>query len=235
MLAMSGGGAYDFDKHCQRAAHTRFVSFEKVPRPMTDKISEGEWLACEDSAWMLKSLLEAATEQQLRLFACACCRRIWDKYPMDWAEREFASYGPGYESTIRYVYPRDWADPRPRAAVEVAEAFCRGEASSAELQRAHERAQEFASYMWGRWEWANYRLGDAGHFAEYGVGAVTAQTADAARDASDPDIRKSVIHCAKQAASAIGFHVSEAKQSEAIRVEQKSQAQMIREIFPWQR
>jgi hypothetical protein len=42
-------------------------------------MTEAEWLACTNSQKMLTFLLstDKATERQLRLFACACCRRIW--------------------------------------------------------------------------------------------------------------------------------------------------------------
>ncbi len=42
--------------------------------PMT----EAEWLACEDVPRMLASLRGKVSGRKLRLFACACCRRLWD-------------------------------------------------------------------------------------------------------------------------------------------------------------
>jgi hypothetical protein len=39
------------------------------------------WLACTDPAPMFNWLDEGTSERKLRLFACACCRQIWDPLP----------------------------------------------------------------------------------------------------------------------------------------------------------
>ena len=41
-------------------------------------MTEAEWLACTDPERMLDFLQERASDRELRLFAVACCRSVWD-------------------------------------------------------------------------------------------------------------------------------------------------------------
>lgn len=78
-------------------------------------MTESEWLGSGDPAPLLRYLRERHTsERKLRLLACACCRRIWDRL----------------------------SDPRSRDAVEVAERFADDHATRLELARARTRAVE---------------------------------------------------------------------------------------------
>jgi hypothetical protein len=53
-------------------------------------MTESEWNACTDPAAMLEHLRGRSSDRKCRLFACACCRRIWDRFP-DPANRELVA------------------------------------------------------------------------------------------------------------------------------------------------
>jgi hypothetical protein len=46
-------------------------------------VDETAWLACTDPDAMLRFLRGRVSERKLRLFACACIRRIWTLLPDD--------------------------------------------------------------------------------------------------------------------------------------------------------
>jgi hypothetical protein len=75
-------------------------------------MTEAEWRDCTNPMEMLEFLRAKASDRKLRLFACACCRRVWHLL----------------------------TDDRNREAVEVAEAFADGRASVAALQAARQAA-----------------------------------------------------------------------------------------------
>ena len=71
-------------------------------------MTEADWLACTDLPLLIKGLRQSGQDRKLRLFACACVRRLWD-----------ILLGP------------------VREAVEVAERFADGFAPEEERPAAH--------------------------------------------------------------------------------------------------
>jgi hypothetical protein len=50
-------------------------------------MTEHEWLVATDPTPMLEFLRGRARERKLRLFACACCRRVWHLLPDDQSKK----------------------------------------------------------------------------------------------------------------------------------------------------
>jgi hypothetical protein len=76
-------------------------------------MTEAEWLACEELGQMLGYLRGKASDRKLRLFAVACCRRIW----------------------------RVLADERSKRAVEVLERFADGTGTVEDVLEARAHAE----------------------------------------------------------------------------------------------
>ncbi len=88
-----------------------------VERILSDSnpMTEEDWVVGDHQQKMLALLVSRhASERKLRLFACACCRRIWNQYKR--------------------------SEPS-RRAVEVAERYADGQATEGELHIAKEAAQ----------------------------------------------------------------------------------------------
>ena len=83
---------------------------------------EAEWMACTDPEPMLKFLRGKASDRKVRLFAVACCRRVWTSLEHE----EF------------------------REAVREAESFADGVVDRAEMVQAGEKARAIFSKLHGR-------------------------------------------------------------------------------------
>ncbi len=90
------------------------VSCDEVPGS-TEQISESNWLTYENPTPMLVFLRDKVSERKLRLFAVACCRRIWNLIPdkpghsaLEQAER----YADGLASRRQLASARSACSPR---------------------------------------------------------------------------------------------------------------------------
>jgi hypothetical protein len=81
-------------------------------------MTEEQWLACDEMPTMIRCL-ERVREQtrKLRLFGCACCRRIWSLIPHDLNRQAVLSVEEHPEDVDRETFPQgvfshpelDWA------------------------------------------------------------------------------------------------------------------------------
>jgi hypothetical protein len=92
-------------------------------------MNELEWLAGNDPTPMLKFAQSRHRRRTVRLFSCACCRRLWHLLPAE-----------------------------SRASVEAAERFADGVAPTAELDSAHAKANGAVMAIPGIWSYEVERL-----------------------------------------------------------------------------
>lgn len=85
-------------------------------------MTEAEWLTCDDPWVLLNHLAGEPSERQYRLFACACCRRVWHLLTDQWS----------------------------RKTVEIAELFAQGGATYEQLQAARQAASWDAAVQAGQ-------------------------------------------------------------------------------------
>jgi hypothetical protein len=112
-------------------------------------MTEAEWLSGGDSQRMLEVFFGQGRNRKLRLFACACVRRV----------AEFVS------------------DRRSRIALEVAERFADGDATWEELQVAHHAAREATRRFGGAQHPAEFAARDAASAGAFAAAQNAARTA----------------------------------------------------------
>src|SRR5262249_24535626 len=86
------------------------------------RMTEAEWLACANPTPMLEFLRGKASDRKLRLFASACCRRLW------------------------HIVTQE----RSRKAIEMLERYVDGQTGQIELSRAVRGAERDAASSCGR-------------------------------------------------------------------------------------
>ncbi len=111
-------------------------------------MTEAEWATCNNPKEMLIFLADRrkASDRKLRLFACACFRRVWAALP----------------------------DPHGRAAVEVAERYADGLATEAEREEALARAANCRLFGGGATRWAVVTVARTGAILAVDVAGQTA-------------------------------------------------------------
>jgi hypothetical protein len=83
-------------------------------------MTEAEWLACTDRQLLLEFLRGKTSDRKLRLFVCACCRRIWE-----------------------------WLGDKPRGWVGIAEQYADGVVNQQELEKAAAESEKAISCLSG--------------------------------------------------------------------------------------
>jgi len=92
---------------------------ENTPTCPTQVMDEAGWLVSNNPERMLQFIKGSVSDRKLRLFAVACCRRIWHML----------------------------TDERSRQAVEVAERFADGQCAEGDLEAAQRAAQAAQTYQ----------------------------------------------------------------------------------------
>jgi hypothetical protein len=153
-------------------------------------MNEIEWLSGADPAGMLNHIGEQASDRKLRLFACACARRFW--------------------RLLRY--------PRPREAIEIAERFAEGRASSTHMEQARQQADLSAM--------------TAPQFEVYAYMSAAATVADLPLEAAQNARENARLMAVREASQEVAPWEDEVRiNAEASAAECRAQCELVRELF----
>ena len=166
---------------------------------------EADWRTCTDSYLMLRFLWGRVSERKLRLFACACCRRIWDLL----------------------------GEPH-RREIEVAERVIEGQATAEELSAASDAARRVSdtartktpSYA-STWAHLAVVYTSGMFFSEnslIALGQVVGMAAGARRDAAALEARR-------ERRRSPGRDPSQRRRPNRLKAEQGEQARLLRDVF----
>jgi hypothetical protein len=169
-------------------------------------MTEDKWLACNDPGPMLEFVRGTSGERKMRLFALACCRRIWD-----------------------------WLGPRGRHAIAVTERYLDGRASFEEYGIAAAGVyDDWLEYFGHDFpSTAAYRvtaLGDGGVY--YAALGAASDAAEAVRQEAVNRIANP--HPDRPSSSprpADSLSLARAAGEAALRSERRAQADIMRDIF----
>jgi len=111
-------------------------------------MNEAQWLPGTSPVGMLQSLRGKISDRKLRLFACACCRRVWDLLPDD-ANRNLVVAAENYPEAPSWPKSYDGLQEWARKYPELDDAM---------------RASSAGEREWGAWDgngsyWAVKYLG----------------------------------------------------------------------------
>jgi len=166
-------------------------------------MTEAEWLRCADPEAMLKEFAGRLGARKLRLFACACCRRI------------------GH--LIR--------DPSCRQAVAMAEAFAEGLLSDAELEAvratAHQHKPLFVDANWAAAWCTDFDAEQAAAEASF---RAALSVADVGSEAAKSRARAAVCSGAPEADRQAAWAHYEQVVADVGHEEARAQADLLREI-----